>query len=264
MKTVSTEQISSQKKIKKDIKETIVMNTSGTNSPNKNSRVKKNTKTRLSVITLLVLLAVFSTAVFSATTSASSLDKFFENNLPAPIASGLSRVSNAVFGTATVNNASVSSAPAVTTEQTGYLGGESIAITGSGFAPIETVNLRVKHADGTAEDGMGHELFSVVTDQSGNFTATWSINPNDIVSSKFNLTAEGASSSAATEFNRMAYVETDKFDYLAGDTAQITGMGFKPSEQVTKINNRIGSSEFRDKNESHTFKYHVPGKELKS
>ena len=39
--------------------------------------------------------------------------------------------------------------PTVVTDKTGYLGGEGVAISGTAFAPNETVTLRVTHADGS-------------------------------------------------------------------------------------------------------------------
>ncbi len=194
MKTVSTEQISSQKKIKKDIKETIVMSTSSTNSANKNSRVKKNTKTRLSIITLFVLLAVFSTAVFSVTTSASSLDKFFENNLPAPLASGLSSISHTGYQAFSSMRAAVITEPKVSTDKADYAPGETAIITGSGFASGETVRLQITHSDGTAEGGGGHEPFTTVADADGNFSSSWHVNTDDSLGSTFELKATGETS----------------------------------------------------------------------
>src|SRR4029453_12136012 len=71
------------------------------------------------------------------------------------------------------------SAAAVTTDRTGYLAGETVTITGSGFAPLETVTLHVVHAGGGEEAGMGHDPWVAVADDAGSLAATWSINPDD-------------------------------------------------------------------------------------
>lgn len=191
------------------------MNTSSTNSANKISRVAKITKTRLSIITLFVLLAVFSTAVFSATTSASSLDKFFENNLPAPIASGLSSISNAVFGTTNFANASQviavlesAPAPSVMTDKDDYQPGEWATITGSGFIypdadgnpVVETsVTLQVLHVDGTPNTGNGHEMRTVSINGDGTFTTQWYVDPDDSLGAIFKVTAIGTTSGLKAE-----------------------------------------------------------------
>ena len=191
------------------------MNTSDSKSPNKISLVRKNTKTRLSIITLLVLLAVFSTAVFSATTSASSLNKFFENNLPAPIASGLTSISNAVFGTASVPNASQviavqesAPAPSVMTDKDDYQPGEWATITGAGFIypdadgnpVVETsVTLQVLHVDGTPNTGNGHEMRTVSVNGDGTFTTQWYVDPDDSLGAIFKVTAIGTTSGLKAE-----------------------------------------------------------------
>jgi hypothetical protein len=194
MKSISAEQISLQKNIKKNIKELIIMRTPQSNSANKILRVTKNTKTRLSIIALFVLIAVSSTAVFSATTSASSLDKFFENNLPAPIASGLSSVSHAFFGMTSTVSSAITMTATVTTDKNDYAPGETAVITGTGFGSGETVTLHVEHTDGTEPGGGGHEHWTAITDANGNFTTTWYVNPDDSGDSTFVLKAVGQTS----------------------------------------------------------------------
>src|SRR5436309_11349783 len=39
--------------------------------------------------------------------------------------------------------------PIIRTDKEGYLAGETITISGEGFSPLESVMLRVSHADGT-------------------------------------------------------------------------------------------------------------------
>src|SRR5436190_11564192 len=45
--------------------------------------------------------------------------------------------------------------PVIRIDKTGYLAGETVKIAGSGFSPYERVMLRVSHANGTVENGMG-------------------------------------------------------------------------------------------------------------
>ena len=122
----------------------------------------------------------------------------------------------------------------VVTHKTGYLGGEVAQIGGSGFVPSDVVTLRVLHAGGGAEEGMGHDPFVAAVGEDGTFTAYWSIPREDLSGNAFVLTASGVESGATADvqFSRIATVETDKFDYLAGETAQITGTGFFPGESV--------------------------------
>ena len=125
------------------------------------------------------------------------------------------------------------SAAAILTDKTGYFAHETAVVTGSGFAPGEIVTLRVVHADGTAEAGMGHEPFVAAADEAGNLAAEWSIGSHE-GAAQFALSAEGPSSGAApaVAFERVAAVQTDKFDYRSGESAFISGEGFLPGEVV--------------------------------
>jgi hypothetical protein len=124
---------------------------------------------------------------------------------------------------------------ALMTDKNGYLAGETVTISGSGFYAGEAVTLQVTHADGGAELGMAHEAQVVVADDNGAFTATWSVNLLDEQSNEFTASAVGNTSGASTPavFGRIATVSADKFDYLPGDTAQLSGEGFLPGEEVT-------------------------------
>src|SRR5438132_944986 len=57
----------------------------------------------------------------------------------------------------------------VRTDKAGYLAGDTVSISGEGFSPFESVMVRVAHADGVAEAGMGHEPWWVYADTNGNF-----------------------------------------------------------------------------------------------
>ncbi len=98
------------------------MKTPRPKNANKISGATKNTKTRLTIIALFVLIAVSSTAVFSATTAASSLDKFFENNLPAPIASSLSSISHTGYQAYSSMRAAVITEPTVSIDKADCFG----------------------------------------------------------------------------------------------------------------------------------------------
>ena len=126
--------------------------------------------------------------------------------------------------------------PAVISDKTGYFAGESVAITGSGFAADEVVTLQVTHADGTAEADAGHAPFTVIADAAGAFTASWTLG-DDGQGHNFALRAAGTTTPALAPvaFNRIATVATSLYDYQPGDTAVITAAGFRPGESVTLL-----------------------------
>ena len=123
--------------------------------------------------------------------------------------------------------------PIVVTDKTGYFAGETVAITGTGFAAEELITLQAKHADGGAEPGAGHDPFAVWTDAAGSFTTTWNLT-DDPAGHRFELTVDGAATGPvpAVAFGRIATVSTDKYDYQPGETAFISGAGFRPGEAV--------------------------------
>src|SRR5688572_9133597 len=61
----------------------------------------------------------------------------------------------------------------VATEKTGYLAGDAVAITGTGFLPGENVTFQVTHEGGGAEPGMGHEPWVAAADETGVATGSW-------------------------------------------------------------------------------------------
>ena len=124
--------------------------------------------------------------------------------------------------------------PAIRTDRQSYLAGETITISGSGFSPWESVMLKIKHADGTVEAGMGHEPWWVYAGADGTIHATWTLDAHDTAG--VNLAVEAAASSgsiAQAAFVRRAIVTTDRFSYRRGETARITADGFNPNERVT-------------------------------
>ncbi|RPI57458.1 MAG: hypothetical protein EHM55_01800, partial [Acidobacteria bacterium] len=124
-------------------------------------------------------------------------------------------------------------AASVVTDKTGYLAGETVSIAGTGFAAEELVTLQVKHADGGDEPGAGHDPFAVWTDAAGSFISTWEVG-DDTEGHSFHLLVSGAATGPlpSVAFGRIATVGTDKYDYQPGETAIISGAGFRPGEVV--------------------------------
>ena len=85
---------------------------------------------------------------------------------------------------------------ALRTDKGDYQPGETALITGIGFAPSELVTLQVVHASGQ-NDGNGHEPFLAAADAAGNVAASWYVDPDDSLGSKFVLTGLGRSSGVA-------------------------------------------------------------------
>ena len=81
------------------------------------------------------------------------------------------------------------SAAAVTTDHTGYLAGQTVTITGSGFSANESITLQGTHAGGAAASGSGPLPASPLADTNGAFTATWTIDASDPGGNDFVTTA---------------------------------------------------------------------------
>jgi hypothetical protein len=90
-------------------------------------------------------------------------------------------------------------APEIYTDKPNYQPGETVLIFGSGFSPNELITLQVVHLDDTAEAGEGHEPWTVMADEFGNFTSTWFVDPDDSAGEVFRLTAVGNSSGRLCE-----------------------------------------------------------------
>jgi hypothetical protein len=121
----------------------------------------------------------------------------------------------------------------ISTNKATYLAGETIGISGAGFAPFENVSLIVTHAGGAAEGGAGHERFFVTADANGAFTTRWSISSNDEAGPNFVVTASGASGATAqASFTRTGRISLDRRSYRPGETVGVTAVGFNPDELV--------------------------------
>ena len=126
----------------------------------------------------------------------------------------------------------------VRTDKAGYIAGDTVSISGEGFSPFESVMVRVAHADGVAEAGMGHEPWWVYADTNGNFETQWFLNPNDSAGNNFVVAADGASGSKAqAAFSRVAAISASPFS--SGGTVQVNASGFNPNRSVTiQVNNQ--------------------------
>ncbi|MEQ1912480.1 MAG: hypothetical protein ABMA15_26910, partial [Vicinamibacterales bacterium] len=127
--------------------------------------------------------------------------------------------------------------PAVSTDSSWYVAGGTVRIAGRDFAAGETVTVRVLHADGAAEPGMGHEASTGVVRPDGTFQTSWIPSATDVAGPAFIVTAAGSASGAVAPaaFWRIAGVATDKSDYFPGETVGISGRGFAPNELVKML-----------------------------
>ncbi len=133
----------------------------------------------------------------------------------------------------TQNFVAAQSGPALATNKTAYIAGETITITGSGFASYENITLQIAHATATGEASDLITQLAAAAGADGTFTVKWSIDPYD-TSLHFIVTAASSSGlSAQVTFTRVGSISTDKPGYLFGDTATIKGSGFLPGEIVT-------------------------------
>jgi hypothetical protein len=88
----------------------------------------------------------------------------------------------------------------VATERQDYLPGDTAEITGTGFAPFDTVTLQVTHVTGGSCCGSGHLPWDVTADGTGGFSSSWYVNPDDSANSIFRLTADSGVEHAETVF----------------------------------------------------------------
>jgi VCBS repeat-containing protein len=84
----------------------------------------------------------------------------------------------------------------VATDKADYAFGETANITGGGFAPGETVELRVVHAEGTegSNDDAQNQAWQVQVDVAGDLATAWLVNDPDAVGATYVLTATGLTS----------------------------------------------------------------------
>jgi hypothetical protein len=86
--------------------------------------------------------------------------------------------------------------PTITTDQADYPPGSTVYITGSGFAPNDSVTLQVIHKDvnGDNDTSAAHQPWVVQADENGNVSSTWTVPPDqDELGATLLLTADGQS-----------------------------------------------------------------------
>ncbi len=136
----------------------------------------------------------------------------------------------------------------IETAGTAFVAGQPVIVTGRGFAAGEGVTLQVRHADGAAEPGMGHDAFGVTAAADGTLWTSWTASLADLAGPEFLVTASGSTSGTTlpASFRREGVIEPDKGDYQPGETALLTGSGFAPGEvvtvQVVHVSGRNGGS----------------------
>jgi len=82
-------------------------------------------------------------------------------------------------------------------DQPDYAPGATAYLTGTGFAPNETVAMQVVHADGEPSTGEDHEVWYVDADDQGGFVTSWHVCEDDCVGELLLATADQASGAHA-------------------------------------------------------------------
>jgi uncharacterized protein len=135
----------------------------------------------------------------------------------------------------------------VSVDKGDYQPGETAVVTGYGFAPDELVTLQVTHVNGQI-DGNGHDPFYTAADAEGNVTATWYVDPDDSLGSKFLLTGTGQASgvegsatfwdAGAVSLTTLGATYDENFDTLAnsGTTNTALPTGWDLFESGTNAN----------------------------
>ncbi len=110
-----------------------------------------------------------------------------------------------------------------------YLPGETVVITGGGFAASCDVLIVVNYPDGTSEQNLA------TSDAYGNLAYFHSLGP---VTGDYSIqveTTDGAVSLALAPFSSGVFVTTDKPDYKPGETVTFSGRGYGPNELVSLV-----------------------------
>jgi hypothetical protein len=81
----------------------------------------------------------------------------------------------------------------VSTDQSDYSPGETVAITGAGFAPGESVQLQVLNLTDPSDNGPEHDPWTVTADSNGNISTSWLVTPDE-GGATLQLTARGLTS----------------------------------------------------------------------
>ena len=108
-----------------------------------------------------------------------------------------------------------------------YLPGDTVTVTGRGFAPSCDVLLPISLPDGTSENAVA------ATNPSGEFAFSYLLGPITGDYSILAATSDGSTSLAMTQFSSGIFVMTDKTDYKPGETVTFSGRGFQSGETVS-------------------------------
>src|SRR5262249_28036355 len=143
------------------------------------------------------------------------------------------------FGAFLVSGAFATEAPSVGTDKTSYAPGDTVALSGAGWAAGETVHVVVDDISG---DAWSHEV-DVTAAADGTFSDSTSL---PAVTGDYTVTATATSGSATASFTVVApatppspttpssppTVTTDKSAYLPGDTVQLSGANWPAGSTV--------------------------------
>ena len=173
---------------------------------------------------LSMFLILFGTLASMASNLNGDLNSFF--NLT--YSSILSPFGAKAGGPALAGQALTMVDPTVTTDKTGYLAGETVLISGAGFVQGDVVTLQVTRADGNTEPAT-----NATAGSDGTIAASWVLREDAGNSFVLNASVSSGGLLPPVAFRRIAVVGTDRYDYQPGNTAIITGSGFRPRETVT-------------------------------
>src|SRR5262245_37819044 len=119
------------------------------------------------------------------------------------------------------------------TNRSDYQFGDVAVIGGSGFQPLEAVQLQVLHAAGTAGSNSDaqNQPWQVTADANGNLTATWDVTDPDAVGASYELTATGQASGVTAQaaftdgfgLSKLTVGGSEDYLFTAGDKIVPTG-----------------------------------------
>ena len=92
----------------------------------------------------------------------------------------------------------------VSTDQSDYSPGETVMITGTGFAPGESVQLQVLNLTDPSDNGPEHDPWTVTADTNGNISTSWLVTPDE-GGATLQLTARGLTSGLVAQ---MTFTDT--------------------------------------------------------
>jgi len=96
--------------------------------------------------------------------------------------------------------------PSVSTDKVDYEPGSIAKITGHGWHPNATVVLQVVHTEGRPNKAY-HKPFKVTADASGDFNATWYVDPSDSLGASFRLSADSDSVGVSKQHAEWSFID---------------------------------------------------------